>query len=232
MTSLPDPTPATARTGRESVVSWAPPRFGGGDGNTSVAARAGSGGAEAWIAPLLAEAGPPLAETHLDHGPPESAEQAYARGYAEGLEQGAAQAREPLQQAVAALQGAAQAVLGDRGHYMRDLEANLSALAVLVAGKIVRREVSADPELVRELVGHSLQMIKPDSPVVVRLHPEDLAGVQAGLDSFSDVEAGTIRCAADENLERGSFFVEGPQRIVDGRLDRVLTTLYERLAYD
>jgi flagellar assembly protein FliH len=195
-------------------------------------ARTEAEGAEAWIAPALQPEGPPLTQTHLDHGPPESPDQAYARGYAEGLERGEAQAREPLEQAASALRGAAQAVFADRGHYLRDLEANLAALAVLVAGKIVRREVEADPELVRELVAHALRMVKPDSPVVVRLHPGDLAGVQDALDAMSDAEGGTVKCAADESLDPGSFFVEGPHRIVDGRLDHVLTGLYERLAYD
>jgi flagellar biosynthesis/type III secretory pathway protein FliH len=220
------------RSGREAVLAWAPVQLGTADLGSPSAARAGAGGGEPWIAPLLELEGPSLVDTHLDHGPPEDAAQAYARGHADGLEQGAAQGREPLERVMEALRGAVQAVASDRGHYLRDLEANLSALAVLVAGKIVRREVTMDPELVRELVAHALQLVKPDSPVIVRLHPEDLRHVQGALEALSESEAGTVKFAADEHLEAGSFFVEGPHRIVDGRLNHVLTELYERLAYD
>jgi flagellar biosynthesis/type III secretory pathway protein FliH len=92
--------------------------------------------------------------------------------------------------------------------------------------------MTADPTILRDLVARGLALVKPDVPVTVKLHPQDIAAVEAELRARGADASREIRWAADPGLMRGGFLVEGADRIVDGRLDESLRALYERLAYD
>ena len=68
----------------------------------------------------------------------------------------------------------------------------------------------------------------------MRLNPDDLAALGAGHRAARAERPGARRSqwVADPTLERGSFLVESPTRIVDGRIDAALRQLYERLDHD
>jgi flagellar biosynthesis/type III secretory pathway protein FliH len=64
----------------------------------------------------------------------------------------------------------------------------------------------------------------------VRLHPADLEALGSSLDHLTPQGRGlTLQWVPDPALERGSFVVESALRVVDGRTDVALRTLYERL---
>jgi hypothetical protein len=69
--------------------------------------------------------------------------------------------------------------------------------------------------------------------VEVRLNPDDLAALG---DRLNHMGAGGrsihTQWMADSALDRGSFLLETPLRVVDGRTDDVLRALYDRLRND
>jgi flagellar assembly protein FliH len=115
---------------------------------------------------------------------------------------------------------------------LSDVEANLCVLALAAARNIVQREIEIDPTILRDLVVRGLAAIKPDSPIEVRLHPTDLEAVQPLLDESSRSADAEVHWVADPALERGGFFLDGPRRLVDGRLDEALRHLYQRMIYE
>jgi flagellar biosynthesis/type III secretory pathway protein FliH len=164
---------------------------------------------------------------------PSEEELAYDRGVAEGGREARAAAEAEWRAAIKVLATAADAVRASRSRWLDTAEANLYALATAVAHQVIGREVAIEPELVLELVRRALDEIDAESPVSVRVHPQDLPLVQARLDA-TGAEAGAeqieIAFAADASLSRGGCIVETPRRLVDGRIETALQALYVRLS--
>jgi flagellar biosynthesis/type III secretory pathway protein FliH len=157
----------------------------------------------------------------------------YDRGYADGVRAGIARGEERLQAAIRTLQEGAAALAAARVPYVQDLERNLHALALAVARKLVLREIEADPAITTDLVRRALALVEPEAPLTVRLHPADLEPLREPIAALAAGEGIVeLRWVADPALERGSLLLEGPQRVVDGRIDEALHSFYERLGHE
>lgn len=154
---------------------------------------------------------------------------AYRRGRAEGEQAAHARARRELETAVASARAVVREVREAREAWSRVLEENLAALATAVATRIVQREIAADPGAHRDLIHQALAAFPVKSQVRVRLHPSDLAAVAAlGGD---DGEGRNVVWVGDEEVQRGGCLLEGPERIVDGRVDEGLKRIFQELAH-
>ncbi len=160
-------------------------------------------------------------------------EDAYARGHAEGEAAGFARARNELATAVAAVRGVVQEVREARESWDRGLEDNLAALATAVARRVVEQELEHAPEALRGLVREAISMYPVDQTVKVRMHPDDLELLAECDESTSPGEAVAgnreVSWMADASVGRGGCVVEGPDRIVDGRVDKTLERIYWEL---
>ncbi len=163
----------------------------------------------------------------------DAAEAAYRRGLADG--------REALQETLGReLELAKSAALStvDEVHKHSDawaarLQENLVALAVGIAYQIVEREIEQDPEIFLDLARKAVAAFPVDEPVKIRLNPDDLAlliegGAGAGESTIS-VGDRTVPWVSDPEVVRGGCLVEGPVKIVDGRLDKALQRVYRTL---
>ena len=108
------------------------------------------------------------------------------------------------------------------------MQDNLTALALAVARQLMEREVKAEPAVVANLVRSALSHFPLDQKLRIRLNPLDLSSIsmeQSG--NQAPVSAGReVRWVTDETLGRGSCVVEGPERIVDGRVEAALERIY------
>jgi flagellar assembly protein FliH len=159
--------------------------------------------------------------------------QAFDRGFAEGVEQGVAQTYEKIAPALTALSGLLESIEQARAELTRDFEQNLYALALAVARHLIQREVTLDPTIVRDLVQQAVELVPHDVTVEIRLNPDDLAALGDRLNHMgAGGRAIHTQWMADSALGRGSFLLETPLRVVDGRTDDVLRALYDRLCND
>lgn len=133
--------------------------------------------------------------------------------------------------ALAALEAAASACVEDRQRWSRTLEENMTALAMAVARHLVEHHVQEDPALVSQLVRRGLGAFPPDQRVRIRLNPEDLSALTArGPEGQAVAPRGReVEWVADATIHRGGCMVEGPESVVDGRVDTALERLYWRL---
>ncbi len=162
-------------------------------------------------------------------------EEAYGRGRADGEQAAHARARREVESALSAARGALQQVRESRDGWGRGLEENLVALATAIARHLVQRELRDEPAAYQALVHEALTTFPPDQAVRVRLHPDDLAVLAAlgdgkvpGDEAHGGREA---RWIADPEVARGGCIVEGPDRIVDGRVDRALERVFRELTH-
>jgi flagellar assembly protein FliH len=159
---------------------------------------------------------------------------AYQRGYTEGLRAGESAEGSRLRNAMAAVQDALASVQEGAERWVGNAEENLAALAVGVARQIVGRELTTDPEIVTELVRRAMADFPIGQPLTVRLHPSDLHAVSSAIAPVNDGSLGLrneVLWLGDARIAPGGCFVEGRERIVDGRVDTALERLYRRLSY-
>jgi flagellar assembly protein FliH len=154
------------------------------------------------------------------------------RAFDEGYRAGRDDASGTLREATAAIARLAAELAESKGALLKDVEANLTAVALTAARHLVGREVAADPALVAELVARGIDLVKPESPLTLRMNPADLESVREALTPTLDHESMTVRWLPDETIARGGYLLESPGRLIDGRLEEALRALYERVVYE
>ncbi len=161
-----------------------------------------------------------------------AAAEGFKRGYEEGRLAGERAERARLHTTVEAANEALCRMTANQSAWAEAFEDNLCALATAIARHLMERELSADPTLLHELVERARNDFDVDQPVRVRVNPSDLSAM-AIVDAASGVPSRTDQWVADPTIVPGGCVVEGPERIVDGRVDTALERLYRRVAqYD
>ncbi|MEO8449500.1 MAG: FliH/SctL family protein [Gemmatimonadota bacterium] len=155
---------------------------------------------------------------------------AYDRGVQEGFAQGVARAEEQLRPAHETLAALLRALERERLVFTQTLERNLNAMAITIAHHLFQAEVEIDPSRIHELVRRAIALVPTESRFELRCHPADVEVLSTGP-SLVEADGRRLRIhwIADPTFERGSFILESPERLVDGRADVALRTLYERL---
>ncbi len=162
-------------------------------------------------------------------------EEARVEAYALGLLDGQRQESEKLTIALESLAAAVDEVRDARPSWIDNAEKNLFTLAVAVARQILGRELTTDPDTVKQLVSRAITRFPLEEPLTIRLHPSDLSHISAAAleGPGSDPAAGRdVRWRADGHIDEGSCVVEGPERMVDGRVDKALLRIYQALVTD
>ncbi len=179
-----------------------------------------------WGLPDFAAAGGLAPEAPLD-----PLELAHQRGYEQGLAEGVAQARRELEPAREALVRAVGEIRREVGAARQRAEANLYALALALARWLMLREVAADPAAIEPLIRRAVALLPAGSTIGIHAHPADVEALSQGLGFVEpDGRSIAVHWVADVSLDRGSFRLVSPERIIDGRVDVALRALYERLA--
>jgi flagellar assembly protein FliH len=130
-----------------------------------------------------------------------------------------------------ALETAAKQVASNRERWLAEWEASAIQLAVAIAGRILRTELAADPELARSMISDALQTAAGSTRLRVRLHPEDvvLLGDRAEDVVKSLASCGEATILADETIERGGSVVETQHGVIDARLETQLDRILQEL---
>jgi flagellar biosynthesis/type III secretory pathway protein FliH len=132
-------------------------------------------------------------------------EQGYARGVGE------ARAREgaALRSAAALLADAARDLAAERATLRARLEADLPGLAVALAGRILRHELSRQPELYAQLVRDAVTAVGPAGRLRLLVHPDDLAGIERHRGLIADALAGAeLQIDAAPDVEPTGFRID------------------------
>jgi len=160
-------------------------------------------------------------------------EQAYRRGLEEGARAERVRADARCATALEAVARAAEHLESLAGEFATDRERDTQAVALAAARHIVQHELTIDTLRVGELVRRAIELLPHDHVMEVRMNPQDLETLRAGLAALSPAGPHVrIEWRADASIERGGFVIETPHRIIDGRADVALRVLYDRLDHE
>jgi flagellar biosynthesis/type III secretory pathway protein FliH len=104
-------------------------------------------------------------------------------------------------------------------------------LATKMAERIVGHAVALAPETMADIAAEALGACRPGAGAVrVRVHPDDLAAVEARRDALAArAPAAALEIVADETIGRAGCVIETPQGRVDARLETQLAALERAL---
>ncbi len=151
-------------------------------------------------------------------------ERGYAEGHREGLEQGRQEGRAAGQaewtEALAVAQRLIEAAHTYREQTVRATEAQIVALALQIAGKVIGDALVSQPELVQRIVANALEHVLPNEDLRIRLHPRDAGVIQAAwaVAPPPAVAGRRWEILADADLQPGDVVIELPNGSVDARL--------------
>lgn len=145
----------------------------------------------------------------------------------DGREEGKAESREKIKEALGTLN---QAVF-ERKQIIKDAENEILRLALKVAEQIIRSEVSLHRDVCLNIVAEAISRVSDREQIIVRVNHDDteylkkykdrLAGMLDGVKSFSIIE--------DPNVEPGGCLVETNLGFIDSRISTKIKSIEEAL---
>ncbi len=159
-------------------------------------------------------------------------EDAFKKGLNEGMKRGSEEAKKALAPALATLEKAALKISELKDSLWRQSEESMVDLAFTIAEKIIRREVSFDRTIVRELLEEILSDFKNSEDVLVRLNPMDYKALKSEIpDCLGDnTQRVNLRIEEDRRIEPGGAVIETPSLVIDGRIEEQLLSLRDSIA--
>jgi flagellar assembly protein FliH len=151
---------------------------------------------------------------------PDPVEQAFALGRAEGLEEGERRAAALLEPELAAMRTELTQALRRIAELEVSIAARLQAtmleLALAAAARIARVRIAADDPVAARALREALEALPAVDGIVARIHPADLAAIQADL--ALEIDRQNLRLVSDDSIERGGCVVESASGIIDATL--------------
>lgn len=143
--------------------------------------------------------------------------EAFAKGYEQGeragVEAGGKRAEAMLRRLAQTLDELTEV----RRAMIRQTERQMVQLALVIAKRVVRREVTIDRDLTLAMARVALDRLGDSTSVTIRLHPEDF---QATVRRHDELQAGNhVRVVADGAVSRGGCLVESDFGYVDAGVD-------------
>jgi flagellar assembly protein FliH len=152
---------------------------------------------------------------------------AFVKGYAQGERAGneAAAARGEAMLRRLALTIDELAVL--RAEMIQKTERQLVQLAVAIARKVTRRELTIDSTLLSAMARVALDRLGESSVATIRLHPGDLNAITSA--GQADTTIGSVRVIADPAVAPGGCVVQADFGLIDVGLDAQLAEISSAL---
>lgn len=153
-----------------------------------------------------------------EHALRETREVAFRDGEAAGRAQGQAEVRPVLEQ----LARTVKELAALRPRLRQEAEEDLIRLAVAIARRVVRRELTVDPQTITGLVKAALEQLAAAEKARLRVHPDHEGIVRAWL---ADAGRGGITVAGDASLVRGSAVFETARGNLDASAETQLAEI-------
>jgi flagellar assembly protein FliH len=155
--------------------------------------------------------------------------EAHAEGLAAGREDGLAEGRAQIADALGALAGALDGVAVLRAQTAEAVERDAIELALAVAEKVVSGALAVEPERVVDSVRGALRRLVERRRVTVLVHPDDLELVRTAANGFAAELGGIEHCdvQAERRIARGGAVVRTEEGQIDASVETQLARAHE-----
>jgi flagellar assembly protein FliH len=172
-----------------------------------------------------AAAGKPAPEPQ---GVEQRMEDARRAGYSEGEAAGRSRSQADVRPLVDRLARTIEELAAIKPRLRGEAESDVVRLAVAIARRVLRRELTVDPSAIEGLVKAALEQLDTREITRVRVHPDHEAALRRCLEKV--VVDRTIELAADGTLERGAVLFETARGNLDASVETQLREIERGLA--
>ncbi len=157
----------------------------------------------------------------------EEAQQRIDEAYDTGFAQGRQEVEEDCAVASRAFGAAVIEVGGLRELLLKECEDDLLRLAVMLAERVIRQEISVDSKILARITTQIVESLADKEGLVVRFNPEDYRVISDNR--YLDHAGISGEVKADENVTPGGCLIETSSGQVDGQIEAQLSELYNQL---
>jgi len=156
-------------------------------------------------------------------------EEAWQRGYAEGMEAAAAQNKALLEEAERIRQSAAE----EYDNILAGMEADILDLAIKIARKVVAGELAANRDVILQIVSSTIRECSDKSNLVVKVSPSDCEYLNENRERLAAMTEGadSIEIKAESVMKPGDCIVDSSLGSIDAgvstKLDKIEKALKE-----
>jgi flagellar assembly protein FliH len=162
-------------------------------------------------------------------------QQARQQGRQEAMQEATQVARTHVEQQMQtlfpALAKAIEALQHARAAWIKEWEQQTVALAVAIAARVIRRELSCTPEISQQWLQEALELVTGQGRLSVHLHPQDCEtlGERAQLLIDRLAHVGECKVVPDPAIEPGGCRVDSEFGAIDQQLSSQLKRIEEEL---
>jgi flagellar assembly protein FliH len=146
--------------------------------------------------------------------------QARERAFLEGQQSASDAAKAEVQPLLEKLLKSCAEVSEMRAKIRRETEADIVTLTIAIAKRVLRRELSVDPEAIHGVVKAALEKIQTKEICLIRMHPDHVAQARAFF-AKSGLTTG-FEITADAGLQPGGLIVETKRGNLDASVETQL----------
>jgi len=156
---------------------------------------------------------------------------AYQAGFAQGEEAGKRLADQKVASVVRQLKSVADEMVGQQAQMLHDGEEKMVKLALLIALKIVHREVTQSPEVIFDVVRAGMDRLKRASRLTICVSPQDFRFIEEHIEDFRAMaQTGTeMNIEPDEEVGRGGCRIRSNTGEVDATIGSAVKKLMESI---
>lgn len=149
-------------------------------------------------------------------------------GFQEGEETAESRLAAPLRETAERMAAHVEELAGLRRKLRREAEEDLVRLAVAIARRILRRELTAEPSAILGIVKAALERIDAREVLRIRVHPDVAFVLEDSLHRRSAPER--VEVLPDGGLERGAVVIETSRGSFDASIETQLQEIERGLA--
>ncbi|WP_188055560.1 FliH/SctL family protein [Oryzomonas rubra] len=148
-----------------------------------------------------------------------------------GLQEGKNLAERGLVNVFRSLRTAAEGIRDLREKVLRESEEELLKLVIMVARKVILREVKMDRSILEDVVQSAIGGLSERDMVTVRLHPDDYALITSGHGGYfqQELKSDRMNFKADAAVLPGNCQIDAEMGTIDASVDGQLDEIYRRL---
>lgn len=164
----------------------------------------------------------------LDRAAKQRVDEAREQGFREGEAAAKSRAEEQVRVAIERLAESVARVEEHRDRLRGQVEADAVRLAIAIARRVLRRELTVDPAAIQGLVSAALEKLQSQEKFTVRINPDHVPAFEACVERMG--LSARVDMIADPGQELGAAVFEMPRGNLEASVDSQLREIERGLA--
>ncbi|MFZ7113240.1 MAG: FliH/SctL family protein [Desulfatiglandales bacterium] len=156
--------------------------------------------------------------------------EAYEKGFEQGQRDGVALEERQIEEKGKQLEALFSKIRDLRKNIYAEAEKEVLQLSTLIAKKIIRKEISLDPQVIARTIRAALEHLVDKSRLRILINPDDMEEVRRILPEIANqAKGGEFHVVEDHSIERGGCILESGFGRINATLEDQLEMLQEEI---